>query len=228
MVFQTYSGRLVRSTPLTDLTKHLDFEIQSVPRFGFVSGQWLSIKHILPDGEELTRAYSIASPPSENGRVAFCVNRVQDGLMSNFLCNMKDGEELCYQGPFGNFILHPPMRDTIFIATGTGIAPIRSMLHWVLADESRHQSKQLWLVFGNRTEKDIYYHDGFVHLAAQRLNFHYQPTLSRGGPKWQTARLRAGACTEHRRWPQGHARLHLRTDQDGQNQPRSFVQPGLG
>src|ERR1019366_2144145 len=77
MVFQTYSARLVRSTPLTDLTKHLDFEIQGVPRFGFVPGQWLSVKHILPDGEELTRAYSIASPPSENGRVAFCVNRVR-------------------------------------------------------------------------------------------------------------------------------------------------------
>ena len=188
MVFQTYSARLVRSTPLTDLTKHLDFEIQGVPRFGFVPGQWLSVKHILPDGEELTRAYSIASPPSENGRVAFCVNRVQDGLMSNFLCDMKDGEELRCQGPFGNFILHPPMRDTIFIATGTGIAPIRSMLHWMLADESRHQSKQLWLVFGNRTEKDIYYHDEFVHLAAQHLNFHYQPTLSRGGPKWRGLR----------------------------------------
>ena len=46
MAFQTYSVRLVRSTPLNDLTKHLDFEIQGVPRFGFVPGQWLSIKHI--------------------------------------------------------------------------------------------------------------------------------------------------------------------------------------
>jgi NAD(P)H-flavin reductase len=62
------------------------------------------------------------------------------------------------------------------------------MLHWVLADESRHQGKQLWLVFGNRTEKDIYYHDGFAHLAAQHLNFHYEPTLSRGGPKWRGLR----------------------------------------
>jgi hypothetical protein len=38
MVFQTYSARLVRSAPLNDLTKHLDFEIQGVPRFGFVPG----------------------------------------------------------------------------------------------------------------------------------------------------------------------------------------------
>lgn len=71
MVFQTYSARLVRSTPLTDLTKHLDFEIQGVPRFGFVPGQWLSVKHILPDGEELTRAYSIASPRRKTAALPF-------------------------------------------------------------------------------------------------------------------------------------------------------------
>ena len=71
------------------------------------------------------------------------------------------------QGPFGDFILRPPLRDTIFIATGTGIAPFRSMLQWLLADPARHQDKQFWLVFGNRTEKDIYYHEEFLGLAAQ-------------------------------------------------------------
>ena len=55
--------------------------------------------------------------------------------MSNFLCDMKEGDEISCQGPFGDFILRPPMRDTIFIATGTGIAPFRSMLHWLLGDE---------------------------------------------------------------------------------------------
>jgi hypothetical protein len=58
MAFQTYSARLVRSTPLNDLTKHLDFEIQGAPRFGFVPGQWLSVKHILQakNSHELTRS----------------------------------------------------------------------------------------------------------------------------------------------------------------------------
>ncbi len=70
--------------------------------------------------------------------------------MSNFLCDMKEGDEIGCQGPFGDFILRPPMRDTIFIATGTGIAPFRSMLHWLLGDEARHQGKQLYLIFGNR------------------------------------------------------------------------------
>ncbi len=186
--FQTYSARLVRATPLTDLTKHLEFEMQNIPRLGFVAGQWLSVKHNLPDGEEITRAYSIASAPSENGHFAFCLNRVQDGYMSNYICDMKEGDELRCQGPFGSFILRPPMRDTIFIATGTGIAPFRSMLHWLLADEKRHENKTLTLLFGNRTEGDIYYHDEFLELAKRHANFQYLPTLSRCSESWQGLR----------------------------------------
>ena len=168
--------------------------MQGVPRFGFVPGQWLSLKHTKSDGEEITRAYSIASPPDENNRFAFCLNRVQDGFMSNFLCDMKEGDEISAQGPFGDFILRPPMRDTIFIATGTGIAPFRSMLHWLVADPSRHEDRQLWLLFGNRTEQDIYYHQEFLGLAEAHKNFHYLPTLSRGATDWQGLR---GYVQEH-------------------------------
>src|SRR6185437_11372233 len=159
--FQTYTARLVRAVPLSDFTKHLEFEMVQAPRFGFVAGQWLSMKQNTPEGEEITRAYSIASAPEESNRFALCLNRVQDGFMSNFLCDMREGQEIRCQGPFGDFILRLPLRDTIFIATGTGIAPFRGMLHWLLADPSRHQYKQFWLVFGNRTEADTYYHQEF-------------------------------------------------------------------
>ncbi|HZP16706.1 MAG TPA: FAD-dependent oxidoreductase, partial [Terriglobales bacterium] len=162
MPFQNYTARLLQSRPLSEITKHLEFEMVGVSRFGFVPGQWLSLKHTRPDGEEITRAYSIASAPSENSRFALCLNRVQDGFMSNLLCDMKEGDEIDCQGPFGDFILRPPMRDTVFIATGTGIAPFRAMLHWLLRDPARHQGKQLWLIFGSRTEQDIYYHDEFL------------------------------------------------------------------
>ena len=168
--------------------------MEGVSRFGFVPGQWLSLKHNRSDGEELTRAYSIASPPADDERFALCLNRVQDGYMSNFLCDMKEGEEIACQGPFGDFILRPPMRDTIFIATGTGIAPFRSMLHWVLADPARHEEKQLWLIFGSRTEADIYYNDEFLQLAREHNNFHYLPTLSRGSESWTGLR---GYVQEH-------------------------------
>jgi len=182
MPFQTFTARLTRSVALSELTKHLKFEMKGVPRFGFVAGQWLSFKTNMPDGEEITRAYSIASRPADDNRFALCLNRVQDGFMSNFLCDLKEDDEIRCQGPFGDFILRPPMRDTIFVATGTGIAPFRSMLHWLFASNPesvkdgghppsidarpRHESRQLWLIFGNRTEGDIYYHDEFLRLAS--------------------------------------------------------------
>jgi ferredoxin-NADP reductase len=186
--FQSHVARLVKSVALTEFTKHLEFEVPGAPHFGFVAGQWLSAQERKPDGEEITRAYSIASPPNGSNRFALCLNRVVDGFMSNFLCDLEVGAEVPFQGPFGNFILKPPMRDTLFIATGTGIAPFRSMLHWVLADPSRHQGRQLWLLFGSRTENDIYYHHEFLQLATEHPNFRYVPTLSRAGAEWKGLR----------------------------------------
>jgi len=192
--FQTFTTRLVRSVSLSTFTKHLEFEVPDKSRFGFVAGQWLSFKTNKLDGEEITRAYSIASPPAEDNRFALCLNRVQDGFMSNFLCDMEEGDVINCQGPFGDFILRPPLRDTIFIATGTGIAPFRSMLHWLLANPVRHQNKQLWLLFGSRTEQDIYYHQEFLGLSGQHSNFAYLPTLSRGASDWLGLR---GYVQEH-------------------------------
>jgi ferredoxin-NADP reductase len=191
--FQTFVTRLARSIALTDLTKHLEFEVCGGSSFGFVPGQWVSLKQSRPDGEEITRAYSIASPPDGN-RFALCLNRVQDGFMSNYLCDLEEGAEISGQGPFGDFILRPPPHDTIFIATGTGIAPFRAMLQWLFADRARHQDKLYWLVFGSRYENDIYYHDEFSRLAAEHNNFAYLPTLSRGCPEWRGLR---GYVQEH-------------------------------
>jgi ferredoxin-NADP reductase len=218
--FQTLAARLLRSVPLSEFTKHLEFEVEGVPRFGFVPGQWLSLKAHTPEGEEITRAYSIASPPSHNGHFAFCLNRVQDGFMSNYLCDLEEGTAISFQGPFGDFILRPPLRDTLFIATGTGIAPFRSMLHGLFEsgigssgdrvigpsgigsdvqiirspDAPMTRSPKLYLLFGARFEKDIYYREEFERLAAEHTNFRFLPTLSRGGPEWTGLR---GYVQEH-------------------------------
>ena len=192
--FQTLQASLARSSQLSEFTKHLEFEVKGVPRLGFVPGQWLSLKASTPEGEEITRAYSIASPPSQDPQFAFCLNRVQDGFMSNYLCDMSEGAEIAFQGPFGGFILRPPLRDTVFIATGTGIAPFRSMLRWLLADPSRHEERQFWLLFGVRYERDIYYREEFERLSEDHSNFHFLPSLSRGGPEWKGLR---GYVQEH-------------------------------
>ena len=213
--FQTFSARLLRSIPLSELTRHIEFEVQGVPRFGFVAGQWLSVKADTPEGEEITRAYSIASAPSENGRFAFCLNRVQDGYMSNYLCDLSEGGEMSFQGPFGDFILRPPLRDTLMIATGTGIAPFRSMLEAMFNPMERrspspvHPSAQFWLLFGARYEQDIYYREEFERVATEHSNFHFMPTLSRGGPEWKGWR--------------GYVQEHVREIVDGRSDMQAYI-----
>src|SRR5438045_8548253 len=88
MAFQTLTARLLASRPLTSFTKHLEFEMQGVPRFGFVPGQWLSLKHTKSDGEEITRAYSIASSPAANRHFAVCLNSMQSVIMSHLSCDL--------------------------------------------------------------------------------------------------------------------------------------------
>ena len=114
--------------------------------------------------------------------------------MSNYLCSLDEGAKVEFQGPFGDFILRPPLRDTVFIATGTGIAPFRSMLHWLLAERDRHQGHEFWLLIGARREQDIYYREELERLAAEHANFHFLPTLSRGEAEWKGRR---GYVQEH-------------------------------
>jgi NAD(P)H-flavin reductase len=62
------------------------------------------------------------------------------------------------------------------------------MLHWLLAESDRQQERQFWLLFGSRTERDIYYREEFEQLAAEHANFHFLPTLSRASGEWKGLR----------------------------------------
>ena len=188
------TGRLRRGFLLSDRTKHLEFEIPAIERFDFIAGQFVSVREPKPDGKEITRAYSIASAPRGDNRFDLCLNRVDAGFMSNYLCDLKDGDEVHLHGPHGHFILREPRRDAIFIATGTGIAPLRGMLHWLMAEPARHEGHEFWLVYGTRYEEDIYYREEFEALAAVHANFHYLPTLSRAPENWTGSR---GYVQEH-------------------------------
>jgi ferredoxin-NADP reductase len=193
MTHPLLTARLTRSIALSDETCHLEFAVEGVPRFDFTAGQFVSMREP-QDGREITRAYSIASPPRGDNTFELCLNRVPEGFFSNYLCSLPEGEAVKFHGPHGYFVLKHPVRDSLFIGTGTGIAPLRAMLQWLLADPARHQGHQLTLIFGVRYEKDLYYNDEFIALARQHPNFHYLPTLSRENPGWTGAR---GYVQEH-------------------------------
>ena len=166
------------------MTKHFEFELVNAERFEFQAGQFISL-HLASDGADDVRAYSLASAPCPI-RFDLCLNRVPGGHFSNYLCDLNGGESIRFQGPFGFFTLREPFdRDTVFIATGTGIAPIRGMLQELFtAGEDRTGGRQVWLIFGVRYPETILYRAEFEQLAAQHRNFHFWPTLSRAPADW--------------------------------------------
>jgi len=155
-------------------------------RFDFAAGQFISMV-AAHNGKTITRAYSLASAP-RNNEFDLCLNRVEQGFFSNFLCEMKEGDTVKFHGPHGAFALRNPLRDSLLIATGTGIAPIRGFVQWLFADESRHKGHEIHLVYGTRYPVDIYYKDYFDLIAHEFPNFHYIITLSRALDDWKGER----------------------------------------
>ena len=185
---QLLTARLNRSVLLSEVTKHLEFAVEGVQEFNFTPGQFVSIKQRKPDGKEHTRAYSMASAPRADNTFDLCLNRVDHGFLSNWLCDLEEGATVEFHGPHGLFTLREPRRDSVFIATGTGIAPIRGMIQWLFEKPERHAGREFWLVFGTRYEENLYYRDEFERIAGEHPNFHCVPTLSRGSESWAGSR----------------------------------------
>ena len=179
-----YSARLAKSVFLSSQTKHLEFVLDGVESFDFIPGQFISVQQVKPEGKTHTRAYSIASAPRGSASFDLCLNRVENGFLSNWLCDLEEGALVQFHGPHGLFTLRQPHQDSILVATGTGIAPIRGMVDWLFERPERHLGHEFWLVYGTRHEEGTYYRDEFQAIEKAHPNFHYFPTLSRGRENW--------------------------------------------
>lgn len=177
---------LDRADIMSPTVRSMTFRVTDDAGFQFDPGQWVSL--ILPvEGERLIRAYSLASAPRDDSTFDLAVTHVIDGPASDYLYTMQPGERLHLTGPFGTFLIRRPIdRPVYLVATGTGVAPFRSMLHDML--ERRKVSVPVTLVFGVRTEGDILYRAEFEALGRTHPNFRFIPTLSRPAPEWNGAR----------------------------------------
>ena len=188
---ETYTARLTRKLLLSEQSAcfHLESAVDGLTTFDFVPGPSISL--VAPDvaGKQQTRAYSLASAPRGN-EFSLCVNRVEDGFFSNLLCDLQVGQALEFHGPHGMFLLRAPLTDSILIATGTGIAPMKGFVEHLFPEsgEDRSEGKKIWLVYGTRYASELYYEDYFERVAATWPNFLYHRTLSRCHEAWEGAR----------------------------------------
>jgi CDP-4-dehydro-6-deoxyglucose reductase len=169
----------MESSELAPEVRHFVFEVPEVEKFTFVPGQFISMNEVI-NGKKITRAYSIASAPAENNRFELCLNLVHEGLLSPRLFEMQPGDSVEIRPPLGMFVLRNPGREAVFIATGTGIAPFRS----ILKAQLNETSQPFTLVFGVRHESHLMYRQEFQEMAQKFPHFRFMPTLSRPTESW--------------------------------------------
>jgi len=144
----------------------------------FKAGQFVMFD--LPiDSKVTNRSYSIASPPNSENTLELIIVKNPDGKGTPHLFDNVDvGSILKTSMPIGKFGLIEPLdHEAVFICTGTGIAPFRSMILDIL--NSGKPFKKLTLIAGTRTQNEILYRSEFEKLHAEVSDFEYIPVLSR-------------------------------------------------
>jgi ferredoxin-NADP reductase len=197
MARELHTARLIRKLCISESAQcfHLEFAVEGLEQFAFTPGQFVSLVREDARGKMQTRAYSIASAPRGN-QFDLCANRVEGGFFSNLLADMDEGATIQFHGAHGMFTLRQPLTDAIFIATGTGIAPMRGFVEQLFPEDGPALSngRQIWLVYGTRYPSELYYRDFFERKAAKHADFHYIMTLSRAVEGWDGER---GYVQEH-------------------------------
>jgi CDP-4-dehydro-6-deoxyglucose reductase len=173
-------GIITRIENETPNTRRFWIQIPEVASFDFEPGQFVTID--LPIHEKPNkrwRSYSIASWPDGTNVIELLIVLLEGGKGTSYLFQEgKVGLELILRGPQGVFTLPKPIdKDLYFICTGTGIAPFRSMIHYIQEHKIPH--KDIYLIFGTRKRDDLLYMDEMKRLEMEIEGFHYIPTLSR-------------------------------------------------
>ncbi len=169
--------------PLREISKLNDdvweFYFEFPEPMQFQAGQFFMIK--IPSDPPQNRSYSVSSPPNTKG-FKLCVKLLPDGLGSNYLRNLKIGDEIECMGPAGHFTLKDSNKDIIMVATGTGLAPFMSMLPIILQKGS---GQNIRLYFGCRHQEDLFYFEKLSKWEEEYENFKVITCLSKAKENWQ-------------------------------------------
>ncbi len=163
-------------------TKRFFFEVPELSSFDYKAGQFITFD--LPiESKGTLRSYSIASAPDGSNTFELCIVLNVKGAGTPYIFAAPVGTEFKFMGPIGKFLLVEPVEtDICFIGTGTGIAPLRSMIYNIYDRQIPH--KNIYLIFGNRYVPDVLYRMELEKLAKKHPEFNFIPTLSRAGEEW--------------------------------------------
>lgn len=170
-----YRATVLCSLQMTPTIWSLHLGLEGEQDFRFLPGQsvWPRFDR---EGRSFTKIYSIASSPDLTAEIELCISRV--GWASNYMCDLLPGDTIGLRGPYGVLTLTEiPAQDIVYVAEGSGIAPLKSHIEWLLG---RNNLPNIWLFYGGTNPDEIAYHALWKDLAAHNLKFRYVPSVLEG------------------------------------------------
>lgn len=165
---------------MTPTIKKLRLRFKEGEEISFKPGQYIQLKAPIYKGnnEEVYRAYSIASPPSEKNYIDLIIGYVPGGICTTYVHQfLKEGDTVEINGPYGDFYYQDhPKNEMILVAVGTGMAPILSILYYMQENNIERKAK---FYFGARTPEDLFLLDKMKEFEETLYDFEFIPTLSR-------------------------------------------------
>jgi CDP-4-dehydro-6-deoxyglucose reductase len=179
---KTLPCRIQKMERLSDDAMALHLKLPANERLQFLPGQYLEF--LLRDGSR--RSFSMANAPHDDALIELHVRHVPGGQFTDHVFGkMKERDILRFEGPHGTFFLREDSdKPIVFVASGTGFAPIKSILESAFA---KGIDRPMVLYWGGRRPKDLYMHALAEGWAAAHDNFRYVPVVSDALPEdgWQ-------------------------------------------
>jgi Na+-transporting NADH:ubiquinone oxidoreductase subunit F len=147
-------------------------------QINYTPGQYVQVLAPLYEksNEEVYRAYSISSDPEDKSAIELIVRRVPDGICTTYLFDyLKQGDSVKINGPYGQFYLRDTSAPIIFIAGGSGIAPIKCIVHHM---KNTGNTRKSIFFFGVRTTADLFLDKEMTQFAADLPHFRFVPVVS--------------------------------------------------
>jgi NAD(P)H-flavin reductase len=185
------TAKLADKIVLNDRYVQLKFEWTEPHLVQFQAGQYISVS--IPNRPD-RRSYSIVSTPDDEHGFDLLIDLAPNGLGVNYLTKMKFGEEMSCLAPLGFFVVPEKAagKPLHFVATGSGIAPYRSM---ILNELQVKKNTQLILLYwGMREVNNLFWEDEFAELRESFPNFKFHPVASRPPADWPLCRGRVTDC----------------------------------
>lgn len=175
---KTLPCRIDTVTHLADNVVEVILRVPPASKLHYLPGQYLDV---IGEGG-LRRSYSIANAPRADGKLELQIREVENGAMSRFwFGNAKANDLLRLEGPLGTFCLRDKDASTlVFLATGTGIAPVKAILEQLASEPSLAMGKKIFIYWGGRTPTDIYWAP-----QVEALDATFVPVLSQAAAGWQ-------------------------------------------